>query len=241
MFLNKIKKNKKGFTIIEMMIAIAIFSVVIIYGMQALLNANFVHKKSQDMRSLMDSLTFALDDMSKNIRVGYNYNCLQTDFSSVMSSNSGNDCSDGMGISFEQTNGDPNNSNDQWVYFIGDDSLWKNTGAPYNSISNNVQMISEKIKLDMTKSGFSVIGAKTFADGDKQQPFVLIRLVGTIKDTPFSIETAVSQRSTIDSVIPFVSSDTGADIIPGSDAISRDQHQLLEAATQDAQQVLLGP
>ena len=35
-------------------------------GMDSLLNANLVHRKSEDMRSIMDSLSFIMEDMSRN-------------------------------------------------------------------------------------------------------------------------------------------------------------------------------
>ena len=71
----KIVKNKKGYTIIETMISVSLFLIIVMSGMGALVNANVLHQKSQDMRSIMDNLTFVMEDMSRNIRTGYNYQC----------------------------------------------------------------------------------------------------------------------------------------------------------------------
>src|SRR5574343_971807 len=70
-----LKNNKSGYTIIETMIAVSVFLVVIMIGMGALLNANSIHQKSQNMRSIMDNLSFVMEDMSRNLRTGYNYHC----------------------------------------------------------------------------------------------------------------------------------------------------------------------
>ena len=51
--------------------------------MGALLNANVVYKKSQDMRSIMDNLSFTMEDVSRNVRTGYNYQCVDNNVTSL--------------------------------------------------------------------------------------------------------------------------------------------------------------
>jgi Tfp pilus assembly protein PilW len=68
-------KLTTGYTIIETMIAISLFLVVVMTGMTALLNANLLHQKSQNMRSIIDNLSFIMEDMSRNIRTGSNFHC----------------------------------------------------------------------------------------------------------------------------------------------------------------------
>ena len=192
-----LKKNRNkftsGYTIIETMIALAIFLIVIVVGVGALLNAYNVNKKSQNMRSIMDSLSFTMEDMSRNIRTGYNYKCLergQTYDSSTLSIPGS--CRDGYGIAFEHSEGDPEVLTDQWVYYIDEGKLFKSTnGGPENSI----QMTPNEVVLDANSVIFSVIGAES---DDNIQPLVIIRLVGKITSggnaTPFSLQTAISQR-----------------------------------------------
>ena len=185
--LNNKNRFTTGFTIIEMMIAISVFLVVIIYGMQALLNSYNVHKKSQDMRQVIDSLTFTLDEMSKNIRTGYNYHCIEEGNNSPLEDPLS--CRDGVGIYFKSTKSGNIESN--LGYFISDSAILKIVD-PINNAP--IKLTPDEVKIDISKSGFSVLGAKSPDDGDKQQPFVIIKLTGTIKDTPFSIQTSVSQR-----------------------------------------------
>lgn len=197
----KIKKFRRintGYTIIETMIAVSLFLVIIMTGMGALLNANLLHQKSQNMRSIMDNLSFIMEDMSRNLRTGYSYRCLTgndnlSDVSTPLS------CTNGWGIAFESANGSPGNNNDQWVYYIDNTGkIFKSTQGPYIA-SNFIQLTPDEVVIDPL-SHFSILGAESISSPqlDRQQPFVSIRLVGqiTFKNvvTPFSLQTSVSQR-----------------------------------------------
>ncbi len=193
----KIKNYKNGYTIIETMIAISLFLVVIISGMGSLLNANFLHRKSQDMRSIMDSLSFAMEDMSRSLRTGYTYHCINNSILSPEYLSNAFSCDKGWGIAFESSpSGDTLDNTDQWVYYISEGKLWKKSVAGAYELSNFVQLTPDEIFINYSSS-FSVLGAEPIPE-DSQQPFVIIRLVGTITTkgvtTPFSLETAVSQR-----------------------------------------------
>jgi len=189
---NNIKQNKErgftrtpkfgvtpkggGFTIIETMVAISLFLVIVMAGMGSLLNANLLHHKSADMRSIMDNLSFIMEDMSRNLRTGYNY---------VSTSSSK--------ISFEYQDGDPTNPNDQWVYRIVSDKVEKSIKS--GATGSWIQLTPTEVKIG-SGSGFTVSGQTL---GDEDQPFVTIKLSGTITtkdgvETPFSLRTSVSQR-----------------------------------------------
>ncbi|MFA6585794.1 MAG: prepilin-type N-terminal cleavage/methylation domain-containing protein [Candidatus Paceibacterota bacterium] len=190
---NIFKKNNKesGFTIIETMIAIAVFLIVVMIGMGALLNASLIHNKSQNMRSIMDNLSFIMEDMSRNLRIGYDYHCIDN---GVPTETGPHNCvGTGRGISFKTPQGE------QWVYMmLVDDNgfgyIEKSTAG--GILDSFVRLTPEEINLDGT-SQFFVTGAKVGAE-DNLQPFVTIKLVGKITykgtDTPFSLQTSVSQR-----------------------------------------------
>ncbi|MFZ3015834.1 MAG: prepilin-type N-terminal cleavage/methylation domain-containing protein [Minisyncoccia bacterium] len=190
---NKFLKTKKGFTIIETMIAISLFLVIVMVGMGALLNANLIHRKSQDMRSIMDNLSFIMEDISRNLRTGYNYHCI--DNGVVTSVNLHSCILNGKGISFKSSSGD------QWVYAIFQNG---NTSSIKKSVDGGVTFVtltSSEVDID-TNSSFYVTGAEL---SDGKQPFVLLRLIGKITykgvETPFSLQTSVSQRL-IDTEVP---------------------------------------
>jgi hypothetical protein len=186
-----------GYTIIETMVAISLFLVVIMYGTTALLNANLLHKKSGDMRSIIDNLSFIMEDMSKNLRVGYDYRCFEVGNNMPLAGDQSfgvpQDCEDGWAIAFENSNdADQSDSTNQWVYFITDGKIYKST----NSTEDYVELTTPEVEILQDASGFSVIGSDS---DDDQQPFVIIKLNGriTLKNnviTPFSLQTSVSQR-----------------------------------------------
>lgn len=210
LFFKKFKKDR-GYTIIETMIAVSLFVVIVTIGTGTLLNANLLHNKSQNMRSIIDNLNFVLEDMSRYIRTGYNYHCITVNGDlappNIVQTKSGPNC---WGIAFEyqygdntDKDGDPVDDNDQWVYFISaDGKIYKATEGPYNPLSSSVyvQLTPDEIVINTAASSFSVLGAEPEAAPylNKQQPFVTIHLVGTITyknvDTPFSLQTSVSQR-----------------------------------------------
>lgn len=194
------KKNNKqnGYTIIETMIAVSLFLVVVTIGMGALLNANLLHQKSRDMRSIMDNLSFIMEDMSRNIRTGYNYYCVPVNVTAWPSSSttlSGPNCS---GIAFEPAAGGP-----KWAYqFVSGPSGSVTIYYIRKSTDNGttwIQLTPDEVVIDTVASGFSILGAEPpNVNANKQQPFVTIRLVGSITYknivTPFSLQTSVSQR-----------------------------------------------
>lgn len=207
----KINNKKNGYTIIETMIAVSLFLVITMTGMAALLNANLIQKKSQNLRSIMDNLNFIMEDMSRNIRVGYNYRCYPANTWSEGEAqtpdlNTPQDCASGGVIVFEEAHGhtpsstispDPN-ATDQWAYKIeSPDGI-----LPYNiykSIDGGltwVQLNPDEVTLDPLSSSFVVTGSDPVPN--MEQPYVTIKLVGeiTYKNvvTPFTLQTAVSQR-----------------------------------------------
>jgi len=191
----KYKSNKqKGYTIIETMISISVFLVIVMAGMGALLNANLLHKKSADMRSIMDSLNFIMEDMSRNLRTGYNYHCWQNETGATPNNISDpQSCDDGWGIAFEHQEGNLSDNGDQWAYYVDvDNRIQKST----DGAASFIPITPEEVEIN-TQSGFVVSGAES---DDDRQPMVTIRMFGTITlkntnvKTPFSLQTTVSQR-----------------------------------------------
>jgi prepilin-type N-terminal cleavage/methylation domain-containing protein len=201
----QLQKNK-GFTLIETMIAVSLFLIIVTIGLGALLNANSVHKKSEEMRSILDNMSFIIEDMTRSVRTGYNYRCFVVG-DTISSANvlPPQGCSNGLALAFESSLGDPNDNSDQWVYyFLLDNSdinnpigrIWKSVeGGDLNTF---VQLTDDRVNIDLDKSGFSVLGALPPSAGDFQQPLVRIRIAGVVNSeegsTSFDLETSVSSR-----------------------------------------------
>ncbi|MEK7175314.1 MAG: hypothetical protein AAB693_00710 [Patescibacteria group bacterium] len=161
-----------GYTIIETMVSISVFLIAILIGMSALLNANSTQRKANDMRAILDNLSFIMEDISRNLRMGNGYSC------------DNNNCK-----KFSFTGSDGNG----WSYEINLDKKVIRDVIK-NSISDPVILNSEEIKIDSVNSGFTIINNTT-----GKQSFVIIKLSGEIKSkdvtTPFSLQTSVSRRA----------------------------------------------
>jgi len=188
----KVLSKAKGYTIIETMIAVSLFIIIVMIGMEALLNANQLDNKSQNMRSIMDNMSFVMEDMSKNLRTGTSYECIPPNgtlpiLSSLMA-HSGQGCG---GVAFKPATGGA-----LWIYYIGANP--KNNLSIFKKVDTNpaVQLTPDDVSINSI-SGFSILGAEP-PPADNQQPFIIIHLIGTIQyqkiTTPFSLQTSVSQR-----------------------------------------------
>lgn len=75
-FFQKNKKDimsKKGFSLIELMVAVSIFAIVMVISMGAILTVVNGNKKNQNMQVAINNLNFAVESMTRSIKTGYNY------------------------------------------------------------------------------------------------------------------------------------------------------------------------
>ncbi len=68
--------QKKGFTLIEILVAITLFTVIMVSAVGSLIAINDANRRTQAVRSAIDNVNFALDTMSRRLRTGMNYHCL---------------------------------------------------------------------------------------------------------------------------------------------------------------------
>ena len=66
-------KLKSGFTLIEMMVALAVFMVVMTITLAAFLNIVDIQKKTEAFRKVNDNLNFSMEMMMREIREGWGY------------------------------------------------------------------------------------------------------------------------------------------------------------------------
>ncbi len=70
---HKLKTNESAFTLVEMMVAVALFSVVMLVSVGSLLSLIDASKRAQGIQSVMNNLNVALDGMVRSMRMGRNY------------------------------------------------------------------------------------------------------------------------------------------------------------------------
>lgn len=69
------ESSRRGFTLVEMIVALGIFSIVAVVALGALVKIISANKKAQTLQSSITNLNFALDSMSREMRVSSNYHC----------------------------------------------------------------------------------------------------------------------------------------------------------------------
>jgi len=70
------QKNNQGFTLIEIMVAVSIFTVVALITTGALVTINNVNRKAQAIKIAIDNVSFAIDSMITNLREGAQFGCI---------------------------------------------------------------------------------------------------------------------------------------------------------------------
>lgn len=179
-------KSQSGFTLVEMITAVALFSIVMVVAMGSLLNVLNANKKSQSIQTTVNNISLAMEMITREIRMGYNYHCGGTGDLSAPE-----DCLTGESlIAFEGYSGNPADPNDQIVFKVENQILKKSNNGGITFLP----LTSEEVVIE--DFYFVVVGSD---HGDFIQPKVLIVAKGYMGDkiqnrTYFNLQTTVSQR-----------------------------------------------
>lgn len=179
----------KAFTLIEVLVSVSIFSLVMLVATGAVFSIVQANKKTHSLKSVMTNLNFALESMTRDIRLGSHFTC-----------NSGGDCVSG-GNEFQFRAGRDVNwdgvadSNDQVVYRTNNGAILRQVLGGNSNAAENPITAGE---IFVTSLKFYVVGSQP-GPSDNRQPKVLISIqgyagIGTTK-SDFNIETMVSQRA----------------------------------------------
>lgn len=197
-----VKNVLSGFTLVELIVSVGLFTAVIFVATGALLSVVALNKKAQAQQSAINNLNFALENIARSIRTGSNYRCNLgvvdrwdgTSWQDVTPNDCDSNTAGGNQIIFESESGDGGDNNDNWSYYLENSTIIaKKKGNSANAITAP-EIFIEDIR-------FFVTGA-TVAGGT--QPMVRIVLKGyafvgdTNTDNPrrvdFNLQTIASQR-----------------------------------------------
>ena len=202
-FFRKNNISKSGFSLVEMLVAVAIFMSIMTVAITSLISIIAATKKAQAIKSTIDSVNFAIENISKDMRIGYGYWC-SADGSSFLPTK---DClSGGPAVRYV-------NSSNQTITYKFSTST-DSSGAPYSVLTRlsvpctpggatscTDDIISKDANVNITNMNFYVIGADNefAAMPSKTQPRVIITASGLISvkgspDTTFDLQTNISQR-----------------------------------------------
>lgn len=67
-------ESQKGFTLIEIIVAVSIFVVVMVIAIGAVLNAVDANRKAQNINVIVNNLNLAVESMVRDLRTGNDYN-----------------------------------------------------------------------------------------------------------------------------------------------------------------------
>jgi prepilin-type N-terminal cleavage/methylation domain-containing protein len=201
-------KKKKGFTLVEMMVAIAVFSLVMVAAMSALLNVIDANAKARAIKSAINNISFALDGISKDMRMGTDYACGTL---SVVSEPVSKDCSDGNTdiIKYRSHRAYYNSGTGEYgyaYYKFAANQIWEcleKSGVSCASAASPTYYPVTSLDVKLNKVTFYVLGVtdSTRAEGNgKTQPRMIITVSGEagIKEkvkTTFDLQTSISQRT----------------------------------------------
>lgn len=195
------------------MVSVAIFSVVMVIALGALLSISAADRKAETLGSVMSNLNFALESMTRTIRTGYDYHCDVTTGGDL-----GDDCKTSAGGTlFKFTSA----SGADVIYKFDSSSLCQQTGTVQGCVVRSTDngttyapITAPEVIITNISSGDSGLtfylrgSAKVAPSGtapDNEQPNVVITVVGYVlnggvsqtgvtQKTPFYLQTSVTQR-----------------------------------------------
>jgi len=170
-------KNNQGYTLIELIVAVGLFTIVMTLTSGVYLLMISLNQKAQGIATGIDNLNFALETMTRNIRTGTKYSCDPDPYTII-------DCpgpDGGTSFTFNSTV-----SNASITYTIGNGAITAN-GVPLTDPSVNIETLK-----------FYLNGSTV---GDAVQPNVTITVSGTVQtgheqSQTFYVETGATMRGT---------------------------------------------
>lgn len=201
----KIKRTKTtqgGFSLIELMVSLTVFSITMMISVGTLLILIDLNAKAQAMYSSTTNLSFMLDSMTREIRMGYRYNCFPTSESeSENVPTASQDCgagdslaftreSDGYRIAYRLVNGSGKGEVQQKIL-----------NASGGVVTNWTRITSNDINIKTFV--FTVENSKPYSAsgqaGYKDQPVVIVMIKGEVNNgleeaTQFNVQTQMTGR-----------------------------------------------
>ncbi|MCR4286010.1 MAG: prepilin-type N-terminal cleavage/methylation domain-containing protein [Candidatus Kaiserbacteria bacterium] len=180
--------SQTGFTLIELMVSLTVFSIVMVISVGTLLTLIDANAKAQALYMATTNLSFALDAITRDIRTGHEYHCYN---GGGIPAGGPFDCLSGDSLSFIR----------DW------DSVQVGYRLNGGKIQQNVGMVSSGSWEDMT-SDKVVINSLSFvvknseslvSDNDMSQPTIDVVVSGYVDNglettTDFNLQTHIVAR-----------------------------------------------
>ena len=214
---------QNGFSLVEMIVSLALFSIVVTVAVGALLSLIATNRQLQAEQSVMTNLSFALDSMTREIRTGTHYFCdAQTNYNSGSDkifkdgvnappsatdldtlADRTQDCATGntgglrlQGIAFKESGDSITGAAERILYFFDETE-----GKIYRRVGSGLAQSIVSSGIFIENAEFFVTGSAPQNGGstDDNQAIVTIYLeakeVNDPAAKPYKIQTTITQRT----------------------------------------------
>jgi len=204
-----IVEQKKGFTLIEVMVSVSLFAMVMVLSLGAIMSIIDGNKKAQAINAVANNLNFAVESMVRDIKTGYAYTCDLTvnddpglpDWTVASSSNIGNlknGCTDlNQKISALSLISTITGEKRSVKYYLQIDPTTRR--GSINKINSDPRAVSYPVtspEVDIQQLDFYV--DNPISNDGQPKVFLVIKGTATVNPTQssdFAIQTLISQRN----------------------------------------------
>ncbi len=182
-----IRSPQRGFTLIEMLVSVAIFSIVMVIVAAAYLNLINLDRQARATDDVVNNLSFAIDNIERSIRTGTNYHC-----DNAMPGPNGTPCVSTFNFIDSAGNHDSyilNPNTHQLGECVHLFASWQ--------CNTSIATYFTDPRINIKNVSFYVVGA---LQNDQEQPFVVFTITGTIvidavhAPVTFTIQSATTPR-----------------------------------------------
>lgn len=190
-----------GFTLVEMIVSFGIFSIITVIAVGSFVSLIGAAHKAQSLKTVVNNLHFALENISRNLRTGSGYHCditsgtlsLPRDCVSTSASSIVFLARDGRRIAYKyKPTGGTYGTIERAIVKAGEE--WRLADS-----ATFVPITAPEVRVEQLRFYVAGTGNKDNQQPDNQQPRVLILMKGSLQGksvviSRFNIETLVSQR-----------------------------------------------
>jgi|AntAceMinimDraft_6_1070360.scaffolds.fasta_scaffold06522_4 prepilin-type N-terminal cleavage/methylation domain-containing protein len=182
-----------GFTLIEVMISVAIFTIIMTVGMGALVNITQNYSIARERKTVADNLSFMLESVTREIRLGTEYYSGSGSSPTFFQKSS----RDGSASSVGFVMANPSDIRGQYMSYSLEDGVLKRYRYKPDGVPLQEDTLNDSNAVIIESIDFTVIGSTLSGTSDGRQPLVWIRMKArSLKnDTSLSLQTLVSQRA----------------------------------------------
>jgi prepilin-type N-terminal cleavage/methylation domain-containing protein len=197
---------RKGFTLVEILVVLGLFSSIAVLSLGSLFNVQSINAKLQDSQTVLDNLNLSAQIIFRDIRFGSDFYCATTLPPTIptVRKNCVQEVSSGGSVLIFKSS-DVSSTTDRVMYYLQNGTLFKNE---YKGSSPPAVLQITSSDVLITSLSFYVDGAQT-SDGsndvagatDLKQPLITVSISGHIKNfksgivsPDFTIQTNISAR-----------------------------------------------